>query len=293
MFNIVIIDVIRYIAELKITISKHNSKIFVVEKMKRRCSFLAAGNEFAMRRLVDWFRKKVDVRFAVELFCRNLKRKREKNTRLLERRGPGPRMRQRQGRKDGGKVLEVGNRTESLEVGGSGEEISFYGRVTNLRTRHCRVPADGRTMRLRNTMLHSGNLKAVLTTNLQPLIPLCAPLDPSPSESTNTHSFDTYHPAIADRITLPPLIPIVTFSFFCLYLPLQCSFVVVHSALRHESDDLQVHVDKFMNLAMYFRVMLENFRWSRNSDIESRDLISNSLDLLNGKYVRTIRIVIW
>lgn len=53
MFNIVIIDVIRYIAELKITISKHNSKIFVVEKMKRRCSFLAAGNEFAMRRLVD------------------------------------------------------------------------------------------------------------------------------------------------------------------------------------------------------------------------------------------------
>lgn len=75
------------------------------------------------------------------------------------------------GRKEGGE--QVGNRTESrrLEVGGSGAEISFYGRVTNLRTRHCRVPADGRTMRLRNTMLHSGNLKAVLTTNLQPPIP--------------------------------------------------------------------------------------------------------------------------
>lgn len=72
------------------------------------------------------------------------------------------------------------------EAGGrwcSGAKISFYGRVTNLRTRHCRVPADGRTMRLRNTMLHSGNLKAVLTTNLQPprTTTLCAPLDlPSP-----------------------------------------------------------------------------------------------------------------
>lgn len=37
-----------------------------------------------------------------------------------------------------------------------GVEISFYGRVTNLRTRHCRVPGDGRTMRVRDTMLHSG-----------------------------------------------------------------------------------------------------------------------------------------
>lgn len=82
-----------------------------------------------------------------------------------------------------GRGRQVGNRTESqrLEVGGSGAEISFYGRVTNLRTRHCRVPADGRTMRLRNTMLHSGNLKAVLTTNLQPPMPppMC-PLPPPP-----------------------------------------------------------------------------------------------------------------
>lgn len=45
-----------------------------------------------------------------------------------------------------------------MEAGGRwfGVEISFYGRVTNLRTRHCRVPGDGRTMRVRDTMLHSG-----------------------------------------------------------------------------------------------------------------------------------------
>ena len=45
-----------------------------------------------------------------------------------------------------------------MEAGGRwfGVEISFYGRVTNLRTRHCRVAGDGRTMRVRDTMLHSG-----------------------------------------------------------------------------------------------------------------------------------------
>lgn len=73
-------------------------------------------------------------------------------------------------------ITEAGGRW----FGGEEREISFYGRVTNLRTRHCRVPADARTMRLRNTMLHSGNLKAVLTTNLQPLPPPCALLDSSP-----------------------------------------------------------------------------------------------------------------
>lgn len=87
-----------------------------------------------------------------------------------------------------GREGQVGNRTESrrLEVGGSGAEISFYGRVTNLRTRHCRVPADGRTMRLRNTMLHSGNLKAVLTTNLQP--PMCPPSLPISQYSLLRHT---------------------------------------------------------------------------------------------------------
>lgn len=96
-------------------------------------------------------------------------------------------------------------------------EISFYGRVTNLRTRHCRVPADARTMRLRNTMLHSGNLKAVLTTNLQPPMPPPHVLPSAVSPFlfpicvyTNTLSFDTYHPSIL-------MVPVVTFSFFCPY----------------------------------------------------------------------------
>lgn len=99
---------------------------------------------------------------------------------------------------------QVGNRTESrrLEVGGSGAEISFYGRVTNLRTRHCRVPADGRTMRLRNTMLHSGNLKAVLTTNLQPPIPPSPMCPPPPILAPSTHTHPS--PSIADRAILPP-----------------------------------------------------------------------------------------
>lgn len=124
------------------------------------------------------------------MFCRNLKREAEEakeryTSSGTPRRDPGEcangsdeRTWRGVGVGVGGR--QVGNRTESrrLEVGGSGAEISFYGRVTNLRTRHCRVPADGRTMRLRNTMLHSGNLKAVLTTNLQPPIPppLCVPL---------------------------------------------------------------------------------------------------------------------
>lgn len=110
------------------------------------------------------------------------------------------------------------------EVGGSGAEISFYGRVTNLRTRHCRVPADGRTMRLRNTMLHSGNLKAVLTTNLQPPIPppyVWSPLSlissPPPLLSTNTRFFDTYHP-----LDCRPHYPAVSgpHRYFLILLPL-------------------------------------------------------------------------
>lgn len=162
-----------------------------------------------------------------ELFCRNLKREaeeaRERDTRPPERRGPGEcanggeRGGAAKGRKEGGE--QVGNRTESrrLEVGGSGAEISFYGRVTNLRTRHCRVPADGRTMRLRNTMLHSGNLKAVLTTNLQPPIP--PPYVSSPSISQ--YSLLRHIPIPPRLATAPPVPPspasVVTFSFFCSY----------------------------------------------------------------------------
>lgn len=137
-------------------------------------------------------------------------------------------------------------------------EISFYGRVTNLRTRHCRVPADARTMRLRNTMLHSGNLKAVLTTNLQPPMPpphvlSSVPLAPSPflplfrSASTNTRSFDTYHPSIADRATLSFLVLVVTFSFFCPYPSsrLPSTFLLPVTGflcLLVLNDNLQVHV---------------------------------------------------
>jgi len=107
-------------------------------------------------------------------------RERYATSRNREHANDGGGRRERAGRGGGWKSNGI------TEAGGrwcSGAEISFYGRVTNLRTRHCRVPADGRTMRLRNTMLHSGNLKAVLTTNLQPphTVSLCAPLGlPSP-----------------------------------------------------------------------------------------------------------------
>lgn len=143
------------------------------------------------------------------------------------------------GRGGGRGGRQVGNRTESrrLEVGGSGAEISFYGRVTNLRTRHCRVPADGRTMRLRNTMLHSGNLKAVLTTNLQPPIPppLCVPL--------RQYSLLRHIPIPPPRLpTAPSCHPrafVVTFSFFCSYPgspapPRKSRFVAASTAVRRE-----------------------------------------------------------
>lgn len=120
---------------------------------------------------------------------------------------------------------EAKGRGSRLEIernhGGSGAEISFYGRVTNLRTRHCRVPADGRTMRLRNTMLHSGNLKAVLTTNLQPPIPP-PPCVPSPSSrpSLNTRSFDTYpSPRLS---TAPSRHPRPLRRYFLILLLLPC-----------------------------------------------------------------------
>lgn len=131
-----------------------------------------------------------------------------------------------------GRRRKVGNRTESrrLEVGGTGAEISFYGRVTNLRTRHCRVPADGRTMRLRNTMLHSGNLKAVLTTNLQPpMPPPCMPpsrsfVAPSSSPICVYQYSPLRHIPPLDRRPRHPSPPapfaavaaavVVTFSFF-------------------------------------------------------------------------------
>lgn len=104
-------------------------------------------------------------------------------------------------------------------------EISFYGRVTNLRTRHCRVPADARTMRLRNTMLHSGNLKAVLTTNLQPPMPPPHVLSSIPSSRPIPFLppfSDLRLPILAPstHTTLncrPLLVPVVTFSFFCPY----------------------------------------------------------------------------
>lgn len=152
----------------------------------------------------------------VELFCRNLKRE-EARERYTFSGTPGPkRTRQCNGgseRTEG----QVENRTESrrLEVGGSGAEISFYGRVTNLRTRHCRVPADGRTMRLRNTMLHSGNLKAVLTTNLQP--PILPPyVSPSPIAQ---YSLLRHIPIPSPLPTIlpPPSASVVIFSFFCFY----------------------------------------------------------------------------
>lgn len=176
-------------------------------------------------------------------------RKWEEDTRPLRNAAaaPGPRrMRQRRGRQDGEK--QVGNRTESrrLEVGGSGAEISFYGRVTNLRTRHCRVPADGRTMRLRNTMLHSGNLKAVLTTNLQPPIP---PLyvSPAPSPITQYSLLRHIPPPIADRTILPP--PLFSHSFA---LTLSCLLAFRKNSLSSQlpwpfvvNDDLQVYVCKF------------------------------------------------
>lgn len=154
----------------------------------------------------------------VELFCRNLKREAEEARERYTSSGtsgPGERANGGGERTEG----QVENRTESrrLEVGGSGAEISFYGRVTNLRTRHCRVPADGRTMRLRNTMLHSGNLKAVLTTNLQPpiLASLCVPLPHHPILAPSTHTHST---SIAHRTILPPpSTSVVTFSFFCSY----------------------------------------------------------------------------
>lgn len=188
----------------------------------------------------------------VELFCRNpkgegeVKRKREKDTRS-SRTPRSRRMRQRRGWR------QVGNRTESrrLEVGGSGAEISFYGRVTNLRTRHCRVPADGRTMRLRNTMLHSGNLKAVLTTNLQPPIlpPMCpsAP-PPSPISQYSLLRHIPIHP-IADR-TIP-----IHRRYFLILLLLSFApsrkfpFAAASSAVRRQSTILQVHVRKSTSLA--------------------------------------------
>lgn len=172
-------------------------------------------------------------------------------------------MRQRWGREDGGKGLEVGNRTESqrLEVGGSGVEISFYGRVTNLRTRHCRVPADGRTMRLRNTMLHSGNLKAVLTTNLQPPIPLCAPF---PSSVSPHLRLPILIPSTHTTPRLPAASPChpwslsllshsfaFTFPFNALSLQLTRSCVVRATIFKFTSINLRT---------WHFRVVLGNVR---------------------------------
>lgn len=134
---------------------------------------------------------------------------------------------------------QVGNRTESrrLEVGGSGAEISFYGRVTNLRTRHCRVPADGRTMRLRNTMLHSGNLKAVLTTNLQPPIPPpYVSLPPAPSISQYSLLRHIPIPRSPTTPSRHPRTPSLLSHSFALTLPLAPSrkspLVAAPSALR-------------------------------------------------------------
>jgi len=146
-----------------------------------------------------------------ELFCRNLKREAEEARERYTSSGtPGPRrMRQWKGVEGWEGRLEI-----ERNHGGwrSGAEISFYGRVTNLRTRHCRVPADGRTMRLRNTMLHSGNLKAVLTTNLQPPIP-----PPYVSSSPITQYSFLRHIPIPRLPTAPPPVFVVTFSFFCSY----------------------------------------------------------------------------
>lgn len=187
----------------------------------------------------------------VELFCRNLKRE-EARERYTFSGTPGPR---RTRQCNGGSERtegQVENRTESrrLEVGGSEAEISFYGRVTNLQTRHCRVPADGRTMRLRNTMLHSGNLKAVLTTNLQPPIP---PPYVSPSPFAQ-YSLLRHIPIPSPLPTAPSCHPhrppsLFSHSFALTQLPTpsrKSSFDVASSAARREINDLQVHI--FVNL---------------------------------------------
>lgn len=107
-------------------------------------------------------------------------------------------------------------------------------------------------MRLRNTMLHSGNLKAVLTTNLQPPIPppyVWSPLSlissPPSLLSTNTRSFDTYHP-LDCRPHYPAVVlaPVVTFSFFCLY-SFSPFFLSIRTFLRHSFLGLPLWVTIF------------------------------------------------
>lgn len=106
-------------------------------------------------------------------------------------------------------------------------------------------------MRLRNTMLHSGNLKAVLTTNLQPPIPppLCVPL--------RQYSLLRHIPIPPPRLPTAPFCHprafVVTFSFFCSYPGSRSSREnPVLSQLPRPfvaSDDRQVHVRKSTNLA--------------------------------------------
>lgn len=127
-------------------------------------------------------------------------------------------------------------------------------------------------MRLRNTMLHSGNLKAVLTTNLQPPIPPpCMPpstpfgsLPPSPLSFRATHlrlpiltpSAHTYYPSIAVRAATLSSSP-YPHRYFLILSPLPAalasrldfpSFAAASVSLPLVSDDLQVHVDKSANL---------------------------------------------
>jgi len=192
-----------------------NLKILAVKETDGRCPFLSSEERirYATVGLIPQEGKRQNR--GAELFCRNLKREARGSERKIHvlrnagaqenapMEGGGGRVKGREGR------LEI-----ERNHGGwrSGAEISFYGRVTNLRTRHCRVPADGRTMRLRNTMLHSGNLKAVLTTNLQPPIP-----PPYVSPSPITQYSLLRHIPIPRLPTAPPPVSVVTFSFFCSY----------------------------------------------------------------------------
>ena len=116
--------------------------------------------------------------------CRNIgghgsldSRNRRQKEREKQQKSRGRAEKRKSWREDGWKSNGI------MEAAGGrwfGVEISFYGRVTNLRTRHCRVPGDGRTMRVRDTMLHSGIWRqSWLSTCNHPshlCLPILAPL---------------------------------------------------------------------------------------------------------------------
>lgn len=138
-------------------------------------------------------------------------------------------------------------------------------------------------MRLRNTMLHSGNLKAVLTTNLQPPIPppYVPPSAPyPPSASPNTRSFDTHStPRLPTAPSCHPQFPSLLSHSFALTLPpiplRKSPFVTVSSTVHREwrSSSLRPSEASEATLAedTYFRdAKLERrwkYRWKRSHHI--------------------------